>query len=108
MSWQEAFFKAFTDRWLQIGVCTGLSVLCGFGAFFADSWWGTVMMAWSSGAQFGFATMWFVGPSITAKWRREMEAEIAIMWAAVFHRILRESGTHVEMASPSPPTAPLH
>lgn len=111
MNWREQLLKAFTDRWLNIGVCSGLSVLFGVGVFFADTWWGAVMMAWASGAQFGFAAMWFVGPAITNTWRRQMEAEIAIMTAAVFARIMRESNIQIEMGAgppPSPPISPLH
>lgn len=107
MNWHEAI----TDRRFNIGLCIILSVLFGAAAFVTESWWGAAMMMWASGAQFGLAAMWFISPVVRASWQRRMEAEIAIMTAAVFARILRESydiEPDMTVDPPTPPTTPMH
>jgi len=97
-----------TSRRINIGINLFLCVLFGTLTFFATDWWATVMLSWSSGAQFGFACMWFFKPVFDARWQKEMEMEVNLMMTKAFTENMRAVYGITDKPDASPPVAPLH
>lgn len=91
INWHDWFANKARSRELNIAVNLIMGVWFLAMLFFIENWWASVIIAWSSGAQFGYATLWFLQPHITKRWKDRMEKEIAIMTAQVFHKITREA-----------------
>lgn len=107
--WSGFFFS----KWFQAAANLVVSAMLIGGTFLQEYGFWRDMSMYCAGTLAGYALMALLQPTLNAKWRAEMEAEIGIMTAAVFARILRESaGIEPEMVVPSrfqsPPTSPLN
>lgn len=90
-NWHDWLAKKALSREFNIALNGTMAVGFAAMAIYTESHWPAVIMAWSSGAQAGYAAMWFLSPHISRRWKETMEKEIAIMTAQVFHKITREA-----------------
>jgi hypothetical protein len=104
---REKLWNVLFDKWLHVGVNTTLALMFGIATFYTTEWWAAVIMAWSCGAQCGFAMMWFVSPHISNRWRRQMEIEIQIMVQRAFIEATREARRNLDWAPAISPDDPF-
>jgi hypothetical protein len=80
----------YVGRWTNVWFNIGLGVLMGTAAFFIESW-SRDLWFFASGANFGYALMWWTYPRFTKARQREMQAEIDRIVSGAMYRMTREA-----------------
>jgi hypothetical protein len=97
-------FDKYLGRWTNVWINMVLFAMFAPVAFFLDHGWPRDLWWCVAGAQLGYAFMWLTHPRFTKARQREMEAQIAIIFAGTLHRITREAtGISVSLNPPDEP-----